>query len=96
ASDTAAAVAKAETDAAAVAKQAADNLLSAKREVEAAIETTNVTMQDGFDSLAQQMASISAGTGEQFDSLKIWYFDKDNEGWSSDDGGTKPLPVTDD
>lgn len=96
ASDTAAAVAKAETDDAAVAKQAADNLLSAKREVEAAIETTNVTMQDGFDSLAQQMASISAGTGEQFDSLKIWYFEKDNEGWSSDDGGTKPLPVTDD
>lgn len=96
ASDTAAAVAKAETDDAAVAKQAADNLLSAKREVEAAIETTNVTMQDGFDSLAQQMASISAGTGEQFDSLKIWYFDKDNEGWSSDDGGTKPLPKTDD
>lgn len=96
ASDTAAAVAKAETDDAAVAKQAAENLLSAKREVEAAIETTNVTMQDGFDSLAQQMASISAGTGEQFDSLKIWYFDKDNEGWSSDDGGTKPLPTTDD
>ncbi len=96
ASDTAAAVAKAETDDAAVAKQAADNLLSAKREVEAAIETTNVTMQDGFDSLAQQMASISAGTGEQFDSLKIWYFDKDNEGWSSDDSGTKPLPTTDD
>ncbi|MGR7899226.1 TipJ family phage tail tip protein [Klebsiella aerogenes] len=96
ASDTAAAVAKAETDDAAVAKQAADNLLSAKREVEAVIETTNVTMQDGFDSLAQQMASISAGTGEQFDSLKIWYFDKDNEGWSSDDGGTKPLPTTDD
>ncbi|HFZ2457780.1 TPA: carbohydrate binding domain-containing protein [Klebsiella aerogenes] len=96
ASDTAAAVAKAETDDAAVAKQAADNLLSAKREVEAAIETTNVTMQDGFDSLAQQMASISAGTGEQFDSLKIWYFDKNNEGWSSDDGGTKPLPTTDD
>lgn len=96
ASDTAAAVAKAETDDAAVAKQAADNLLSAKREVEAAIETTNVTMQNGFDSLAQQVASISAGTGEQFDSLKIWYFDKDNEGWSSDDGGTKPLPTTDD
>lgn len=96
ASDTAAAVAKAETDDAAVAKQAADNLLSAKREVEAAIETTNVTMQDGFDSLAQQMASISAGTGEQFDSLKIWYFDQGNEGWSSDDGGTNPLPTTDD
>lgn len=96
ASDTAAAVAKAETDDAALAKQAADNLLSAKREVEAAIETTNVTMQDGFDSLAQQVASISAGTGEQFDSLKIWYFDKDNEGWSSDDGGTNPLPTTDD
>lgn len=96
ASDTAAAVAKAETDDAALAKQAADNLLSARREVEAAIETTNVTMQDGFDSLAQQVASISAGTGEQFDSLKIWYFDKDSEGWSSDDGGSIPLPTTDD
>ncbi|MGR7445193.1 TipJ family phage tail tip protein [Klebsiella aerogenes] len=96
ASDTAAAVAKAETDDAVLAKQAADNLLSAKREVEAAIETTNVTMQDGFDSLAQQVASISAGTGEQFDSLKIWYFDKDNEGWSSDDGGASPLPTTTD
>lgn len=96
ASDTAAAVAKAETDDAALAKQAADNLLSARREVEAAIETTNFTMQDGFDSLAQQVASISAGTGEQFDSLKIWYFDKDSEGWSSDDGGSIPLPTTDD
>ncbi|HCI6425056.1 TPA: carbohydrate binding domain-containing protein [Klebsiella quasipneumoniae subsp. similipneumoniae] len=96
ANDVADAIAKAETDNAEVAAQAAANLLAAKNEVEAEISTTNITMQDGFDSLAQQMASISAGTGEQFDSLKIWYFDNDSEGWSSDDGGTELLPTTDD
>ncbi|QGJ86778.1 tip attachment protein [Enterobacter phage ATCEA85] len=81
---------------AATAQAAADALLNTKNEVEAQIETTNTTMQDGFDSLAQQIASISAGTGEQFDSLKIWYYDKDSEGWSADDGGTNLLPITDD
>ncbi|MFJ2997497.1 TipJ family phage tail tip protein [Raoultella planticola] len=96
ASDVANAIKKAETDDAEVAKQAADNLLNTKSEVEAQISTINTTMQDGFDSLAQQMASISAGTGEQFDSLKIWYFDKGAEGWAEDDANTKLLPVDSD
>ncbi|WP_259273972.1 carbohydrate binding domain-containing protein [Klebsiella pneumoniae] len=96
ASDVADAIAKAETDDAEVAAQAAANLLATKNEVEAQISTTNTTMQDGFDSLAQQMASIAAGTGEQFDSLKIWYFEKDAEGWASDDSNINILPVDSD
>lgn len=96
ASDVADAIAKAETDDAAVAAQAAANLLTAKNEVEAQISTTNTTMQDGFDSLAQQMASISAGTGEQFDSIAIWYFDNGPEGWASNDNNTNLLPVDQD
>ena len=96
AQDVADAIAKAETDDAEVAAQAAANLLTAKNDVEAQIETTNITMQDGFDSLAQQMASIAAGTGEQFDSIKIWYFDNGPEGWASDDSNTNLLPVDQD
>lgn len=96
AQDVADAIAKAETDDAAVAKQAADNLLTAKNDVEAQIETTNITMQDGFDSLSQQMASLAAGTGEQFDSIAIWYFDNGPEGWASDDANTNLLPVDQD
>lgn len=96
AQDVADAIAKAETDDAEVAAQAAANLLSTKNDVEAKIDTTNITMQDGFDSLSQQMASIAAGTGEQFDSIKIWYFDNGPEGWASDDSNTNLLPVDQD
>ena len=96
AQDVADAIAKAETDDAEVAAKAAANLLATKNEVEAQISTTNTTMQDGFDSLAQQMASVSAGTGEQFDSLAIWYFDNGPEGWASDDANTNLLPVDQD
>lgn len=96
AQDVADAIAKAETDDAEVAAQAAANLLATKNEVEAQISTTNTTMQDGFDSLAQQMASISAGTGEQFDSLAIWYFDNGPEGWASDNANTNLLTVDQD
>ncbi|MCS5756666.1 hypothetical protein LNP49_25915 [Klebsiella pneumoniae subsp. pneumoniae] len=39
---------------------------------------------------------IAAGTGEQFDSLKIWYFDQDAEGWTEDDNGYTPMSVTSD
>lgn len=38
-----------------------------------------------IDDIAQQIALVSSGIGEQFDSLKIWHFDKDVEGWT---GGT--------
>ncbi|HHU4717057.1 TPA: TipJ family phage tail tip protein, partial [Klebsiella pneumoniae] len=69
------------------AAQAADQLLNEKNERVAAIESTQQIIQNVNDSLATQMAQISAGTGEQFDSQAVWYFDNDREGWTSN-GGT--------
>ncbi|MGS4368895.1 host specificity protein J [Klebsiella michiganensis] len=68
------------------AAQAADQLLNEKNERVAAIESTQQIIQDINNSLATQMAQISAGTGEQFDSQAIWYFDNDREGWTSNGG----------
>ena len=90
------AVAKAETDDAAVAKKAADDLLAQKNAVDAQIQTVNTTIQNVNDSLALQIASISAGSGEQFDFTSISYFDKDSEGWAEDDSWKLPLPITSD
>ncbi|EPV8452054.1 TipJ family phage tail tip protein [Klebsiella michiganensis] len=73
-------------DANAKAAQAADQLLNEKNERVAAIESTQQIIQDINNSLATQMAQISAGTGEQFDSQAIWYFDNDREGWTSNGG----------
>lgn len=106
AADTAEAVARAEavageasqraTEIEAAAKKAADELLVETKAREADIATTNLTIQNVNDSLAQQISQVAAGTGEQFDSLKIWYFDVDNEGWTEDDNGSTPMQVTDD
>lgn len=93
---TTAAIKKAETDDAAVAKKAADDLLSQKNAVDAQISTVNQTIQNVNDSLALQIASLSAGSGEQFDFKSIWYFDQTAEGWSDQDSGTPALPVTSD
>ncbi|HFD7850316.1 TPA: TipJ family phage tail tip protein, partial [Klebsiella michiganensis] len=68
------------------AAQAADQLLNEKNERQASIESTQQIIQDINNSLATQMAQISAGTGEQFDSQAIWYFDNDREGWTSNGG----------
>ncbi|WP_225658750.1 TipJ family phage tail tip protein, partial [Klebsiella michiganensis] len=68
------------------AAQAADQLLNEKNERLASIESTQQIIQDINNSLATQMAQISAGTGEQFDSQAIWYFDNDREGWTSNGG----------
>ncbi|MFS6936210.1 phage tail tip protein [Klebsiella oxytoca] len=90
------AITKAETDDAAVAKKAADDLLAQKNAVDAQIKTVNTTIQNVNDSLALQIASISAGSGEQFDFTSISYFDKDSEGWAEDDSWKLPLPITSD
>lgn len=90
------AITKAETDDAAVAKKAADDLLAQKNAVDAQIQTVNTTIQNVNDSLALQIASISAGSGEQFDFTSISYFDKDSEGWAEDDSWKLPLPITSD
>ena len=78
------------------AKTAADNLLNEKLAREAAINQTNTVVQNNYDSLATQIAQVSAGTGQQFDSARIYYFDKNTEGWSLDDAGNTPMLVTED
>lgn len=78
------------------AAQAADQLLNEKNERVAAIDNLQTIIQDGDESLARQISEISAGSGQQFDSFSIWYFDKDNEGWTEDDAGQMPMQITDD
>ncbi|MDV5722803.1 hypothetical protein [Klebsiella pneumoniae] len=48
----------------------------------------------GDENLARQISQIAAGTGEQFDSLKICI--NDAEGWTEDDNGYTPMSVTSD
>ncbi|MEJ1069097.1 phage tail protein [Klebsiella pneumoniae] len=78
------------------AKQAADQLLSAKNELKTSIDSLSEIVTSGDENLARQISQIAAGTGEQFDSLKIWYFDQDAEGWTEDDNGYTPMSVTSD
>ncbi|WP_409454958.1 MULTISPECIES: phage tail tip fiber protein [unclassified Leclercia] len=70
---------KAITDEAAARGQA---LLTEKNQRVADISNVNQTIQTTSDSLAQQIAQVSAGTGSQFDPLKIWHFDSTVEGWT--------------
>ncbi|HHT4259118.1 TPA: phage tail tip fiber protein [Klebsiella variicola] len=78
------------------AKARADAILSEQNEREAAISNVSTLLQTATDSLAQQISQVAAGTGEQFDSKVIWYFDTSNEGWTEDDGSTTPMTITDD
>ncbi|WP_391488005.1 DUF1983 domain-containing protein [Leclercia tamurae] len=57
-------------------------LLTEKNERVADISNVNQTIQTSTESLAQQIAQVSAGTGSQFDPAKIWYFDSTAEGWT--------------
>lgn len=74
----------------------ADGLLEEKNNRQSEIQNLSTQMQTANESLAQQISQIAAGTGEQFDSLNIWYFDTDNEGWTEDDNGYTPMNVTSD
>lgn len=78
------------------AAQAADELLVATQGIEASIESLSEAVTSGDENLARQISQIAAGTGEQFDALEIWYFDKDAEGWTEDDNGYTPMSVTSD
>ncbi|VUS29612.1 Chromosome partition protein Smc [Klebsiella pasteurii] len=76
------------------AQKAADQLLNEKKDREAAITGLQQIVQEGDDSLARQIAEISAGSGQQFDSFKIYHFDKTAQGWTEDDAGNVAIPVT--
>jgi Phage-related protein, tail component len=65
----------------------ASALLNEKLEREAAINNEADTRQSAYESLAYQISQISAGTGQQFDSKKIWYFDENAEGWNGTASG---------
>lgn len=78
------------------AQEAADQLLSAKNELITSIDSLTEIVSTSDENLARQISQIAAGTGEQFDSLKIWYFDEDNEGWTEDDNGNTPMSITSD
>ncbi|MBZ7632773.1 DUF1983 domain-containing protein [Klebsiella oxytoca] len=75
-------------------QKAADQLLNEKRDREAAITGLQQIVQEGDDSLARQIAEISAGSGQQFDSFKIYHFDKSAQGWTEDDAVNVVIPVT--
>ncbi|POP41732.1 hypothetical protein CHU33_21730 [Superficieibacter electus] len=66
-----------------VAADAANGLLNEQLTREAAITETNLIIQNKTDSLAQSIAQVAAGSGTQFDSLKIWHFNSASvEGWT--------------
>ena len=65
-------------------------LLNEKNERIAAISAEATIRQTADESLAVEIASVAAGTGEQFDSKRIWYFDNDLESWTSN-GGTPTI-----
>lgn len=54
----------------------------------AAVSSEATTRQTADDSLATQISLVSAGSGEQFDSAKIWYFDADLESWTGNGAPT--------
>ncbi len=71
------------------ARARADAVLNEKLAREAAISLEQQTRQSEVDSLARQVAEVAAGSGTQFDSRAIWYFDQTVEGWTGN--GTPTL-----
>lgn len=61
----------------------AEAILNEKLERVAAVGNLSTTTQSQFESVAQQIGSVAAGSGTQFDQRKIWYFDTTTDGWTS-------------
>jgi hypothetical protein len=74
----------------------AQSLLNEQLAREAAITEEQAIRQSTDESLALQISQVSAGTGDQFDSARIWYFDTSPEGWSGTaaDGFLNPGATT--
>lgn len=64
------------------AQDRADADLNERLEREAAITLEAETRQSDVESLSRALSEIVAGSGTQFDSRKIWYFDTTAEGWT--------------
>lgn len=78
----------------------ANAVLNEKLEREAAVENLATTTQTQFESVAQQIGSVAAGSGTQFDSAKIWLFNTTTESWTGNgtptvvDGMLRPANST--
>ncbi|WP_232767717.1 MULTISPECIES: hypothetical protein [unclassified Stenotrophomonas] len=57
-------------------------MLNAKLEWKADIAVETTARQSDVESLARQVSSVAAGSGTQFDSKQVWYFDATVEGWT--------------
>ncbi|MFB8832105.1 hypothetical protein ACE0DR_28645 [Azotobacter sp. CWF10] len=69
----------------------ADGLLNERLEREAAITPETQTRQSDVESLSRALSEVAAGSGTQFDSLRIWYFDTTVEEWTGN--GSPPTVV---
>lgn len=69
----------------------ADGLLNERLEREAAITLETQTRQSDVESLSRALSEVAAGSGTQFDSLRIWYFDTTVEEWTGN--GAPPTVV---
>ncbi|AWH25724.1 hypothetical protein C1932_11825 [Stenotrophomonas sp. YAU14D1_LEIMI4_1] len=68
----------------AIAQEAQDRayaVLNERLEREAAISLEAETRQSDMESLSRALSEVVAGSGTQFDSRKIWYFDTAAENW---------------
>ena len=75
----------------AIAQEAQDRasaVLNERLEREAAISLEAETRQSDVESLSRALSEVVAGSGTQFDSRTIWYFDTTTEGWTGN--GSEP------
>lgn len=86
--------ARAQADAAALQSIATESaarvagLLNEKLAREAAISQEQTTRKNDVESLSRALSEVAAGSGTQFDSATIWYFDKTLDGWTGNGAPT--------
>ncbi|MEN5390015.1 hypothetical protein ABE587_09305 [[Pseudomonas] hibiscicola] len=65
-----------------------DALLNEKMAREAAISREEQLRQSADESLARAVSEVAAGSGTQFDSIKLWPFNQTIEGWTGNGAPT--------
>ncbi|MFL4597054.1 hypothetical protein ACJ6WI_07270 [Stenotrophomonas maltophilia] len=65
-----------------------DAILNEKIDREAAITREEQLRQSADESLARAVSEVVAGSGTQFDSIKLWPFNQDTEGWTGNGAPT--------
>ncbi|MEX7641368.1 hypothetical protein [Stenotrophomonas maltophilia] len=65
-----------------------DAILNEKLEREASISREQQLRQSADESLARAVSEVAAGSGTQFDSIKLWPFNQTTEGWTGNGAPT--------